>query len=207
MPRPGPVPGPPPAFTKRLRAKPGARQRNKNGPEMRIIGILGGYACLGLSFLIVFEILARKLFNHSLQGVDEIGGYVVAVTGTFGMALAAVERAHTRIDVLLLRLPKQVQAGLNLVSYVALGLGAAFMGYMGWRTLDDSLTFGSVSSSPLQVPLWIPQSLWMAGLVVFALSALWTALRGLLALRRGLAHADRVLAPPTVAEEIEEARK
>jgi TRAP-type C4-dicarboxylate transport system permease small subunit len=173
---------------------------------MRIIGILGGYGCLGRCFLIVYEIFARKLFNHSLQGVDEIGGYVVAITGTFGMALAALERAHTRIDVLLLRLPARVQAGLNLLSYVALGLGAAFMGYMGWRTLDESLTFGSVSSSPLQVPLWIPQSLWMAGLVLFALSALWTALRGLLALRYGLETADRVLAPPTVEEEIDEAR-
>lgn len=173
---------------------------------MRIIGILGGYGCLSLSFLIVYEIFARKLFNHSLQGVDEIGGYVVAITGTFGMALAALERAHTRIDVLLLRLPARVQAGLNLLSYVALGLGAAFMGYMGWRTLDESLTFGSVSSSPLQVPLWIPQSLWMAGLVLFALSAIWTALRGLLALRYGLEAADRVLAPPTVEDEIDEAR-
>lgn len=174
---------------------------------MRMIGILGGYACLGLSFLIFFEILARKLFNHSLQGVDEIGGYVVAITGTFGMALAAVERAHTRIDVLLLRLPGRVQAGLNLLTYVALGIGAAFMGYMGWRTLSDSLTFGSVSSSPLQVPLWIPQSLWMAGLLVFALAALLTALRGLAALRHGLEAADQVLAPTTIAEEIEEARK
>ncbi|MFK7880879.1 TRAP transporter small permease subunit [Roseobacter sp.] len=174
---------------------------------MRVIGILGGYGCLGLSFLIVFEIFARKLFNYSLQGVDEIGGYVVAITGTFGMALAAVERAHTRIDVLLLRLPRRMQTVLNLVSYVALGMGAAFMGYMGWRTLDESLTFGSVSSSPLQVPLWIPQSLWMAGLVVFGLSAVWTALRGVMALRHGLDAADRVLAPPTVAEEIEEARR
>ncbi|MEM1264539.1 MAG: TRAP transporter small permease [Pseudomonadota bacterium] len=174
---------------------------------MRLIGILGGYACLGLSFLIVVEILARKLLNVSLQGVDEIGGYVVAITGTFGMALAAVERAHTRIDVLLLRLPGRVQAALNLSAYVALGIGAAFMAYMGWRTLSESLTFGSVSSSPLQVPLWIPQSLWLAGLVVFGLAALWTALRGLLALRHGLAAASRVVAPPTVAEEIDEARR
>lgn len=174
---------------------------------MRIIGILGGYACLGLSFLIVIEILARKLLNVSLQGVDEIGGYVVAVTGTFGMALAATARAHTRIDVLLLRLPSRVQAGLNLLAYVALGLAAAFMAYMGWRTLSDSLTFGSVSSSPLQVPLWLPQSLWLLGLLIFGIAALWMALRGLLALRHGLDAADRVLAPPTVAEEIEEARK
>ncbi|MEM9249810.1 MAG: TRAP transporter small permease [Pseudomonadota bacterium] len=174
---------------------------------MRWIGIFGGYACLGLSFLIVFEIIARKVFNFSLQGVDEIGGYVVAITGTFGMALAAVERGHTRIDVLLLRLPKRVQAGLNLFAYVALGIGAAFMGYMGWLTLSDSLAFGSVSSSPLQTPLWIPQSLWLAGLVLFGFSALWTAARGLYALREGLAAADRVVSPPTLAEEIEDARR
>jgi len=174
---------------------------------MRWIGIIGGYACLGLSFLIVVEILARKLLNVSLQGVDEIGGYVVAITGTFGMALAAFERAHTRIDVLLLRLPAHVQAGLNLLAFVALGIGAAFMAYTGWRTLSDSLTFGSVSSSPLQVPLWIPQSLWLAGLIIFGATALWMAIRGLLALSSGLEAADKILAPPTVADEIDEARK
>ena len=174
---------------------------------MRLIGILGGYALLGLSFLIVAEILSRKLFNWSLQGVDEVGGYVVAITGTFGMALATVARAHTRIDVLLLRLAPGIQAVLNLTAYAALGLGAAFMAYMGWRTLADSLSFGSLSSSPLQVPLWIPQSLWVAGLCLFAISALWTAARGLLALRRGLRAADQMLAPPTVAEEIDEARR
>ena len=115
---------------------------------MRVIGILGGYALLGLSFLIVVEILSRKLLNFSLQGVDEIGGYVVAVTGTFGMALAVVSRAHTRIDVLLLRLPGRVQAWLNLLAYVSLGVCAAFTAWMGWRTLSDSLAFGAVSSTP-----------------------------------------------------------
>lgn len=174
---------------------------------MRLIGILGGYGCLGLSFLIVTEILLRKIMNFSLQGVDEIGGYVVAIVGTFGMALATVERAHTRIDILLLRLPRRVQSALNLLAYVALGIGAAFMAYMGWRTLSDSLLFGSVASSPLQTPLWIPQSMWVAGLALFGLAALWTAIRGLYALRGGLDAADRVLAPPTIAEEIEEARR
>lgn len=174
---------------------------------MRLIGIAGGYACLGLSFLIVIEILARKVFNHSLQGVDEIGGYVVAITGTFGMALATVTRTHTRIDVLLLRLPRHAQAWLNLLAFVALGIGAAFMAWMGWRTLADSLAFGAVSSTPLQVPLWVPQSLWVGGLCLFAIAALWTAGRGLLALRDGIQAADRVLAPPTLQDEIDEARR
>lgn len=174
---------------------------------MRLIGILAGYACLGLSFLIVAEILGRKLLNVSLQGVDEIGGYVVAITGTFGMALAAADRAHTRIDVLLVRLPQRAQAMLNLFAYLCLAAAAAFMAYMAWATLNDSIAFKSVSSTPLQVPLWIPQSMWLAGLMLFGLTALVMAGRGVLALRKGLAQAEQVLAPPTVAEEIEEARR
>ncbi|MEM9781903.1 MAG: TRAP transporter small permease, partial [Pseudomonadota bacterium] len=174
---------------------------------MRIIGILAGYALLGLSFLIVFEILGRKFLNFSVQGVDEIGGYVVAVTGTIGMALAAWDRAHTRIDVLLIRLPGRVQAMLNLLAFLCLAAAAAFMAYMGWTTLAESIAFKAVSSTPLQVPLWIPQSLWLAGLVLFGLVALVMVARGVLALRAGTANPERVLAPPTVAEEIEEARQ
>lgn len=174
---------------------------------MRLIGILCGYACLGLSFLIVIEILSRKVLNLSIQGVDEIGGYVVAITGTFGMALAAACRAHTRIDVLLVRLPLTIQAVLNLLAYLCLAGGAAFMAYMAWTTLSDSLAFGSVTSTPLQTPLWIPQSMWLAGLCLFGLTALVMAGRGLLALRSGPAHADRVLAPPTISDEIEDARR
>ncbi|MEL6996970.1 MAG: TRAP transporter small permease [Pseudomonadota bacterium] len=177
------------------------------GEPMRVIGILAGYACLGLSFLIVAEILGRKLLNVSIQGVDEIGGYVVAITGTFGMALAASDRAHTRIDVLLVRLPGRLQAVLNLLAYLCLAGAAAFMAFMAWTTLSESIAFKSVSSTPLQVPLWGPQSLWLAGLILFGLTALVMAGRGLMALRQGLAHADRVLAPTTVAEEIEDARR
>ena len=81
------------------------------------------------------------------------------------------------------------------------------MASMAWVTLSDSLTFGSVTSTPLQTPLWIPQSLWLAGLVLFGLSALWTALMGLLALRQGLDGADRRLAPQTIAQEIVDAKR
>ena len=63
------------------------------------LSIIGGYVLLGLSFLIVFEVIARKLFDFSLPGVDEIGGYVVTITGTFGFAYALIERTHTRIDI------------------------------------------------------------------------------------------------------------
>ena len=172
---------------------------------MRVVGILSGYACLGLSFLIVAEILGRKFLNVSIQGVDEIGGYVVAITSAFGMALTTFDRGHTRIDVLLSRLPMRLRVLLNVLAYLALAAASAFIAYMAWSTLSDSLRFGAVSPTPLQTPLWLPQSLWVAGFTLFCLTAIWMALHGVMALRQGLVAAERALAPPTVAEEVEEA--
>ena len=52
------------------------------------------------------EMVTRKLFNFSLQGVDEIGGYTLAVTSALGLFVhAAGTRGHTRVDFLLSRLP------------------------------------------------------------------------------------------------------
>lgn len=173
---------------------------------MRLIGIVSGYACLLLSILIVAEILGRKLLNVSIQGVDEIGGYVVAITGTFGMALATWHRAHTRIDILLTRVAVVPRAVLSTIAYLSLAAGAVFMSAMAWRTLAETIEFGSVSSTPLQTPLWIPQSLWLAGLISFSLTAIGMCLRGLWLFRRGTAETDRFLAATSIREEIDEAR-
>ena len=174
---------------------------------MRLVGIVAGYAFMALSVLIVVEILSRKLLNYSVQGVDEIGGYVVAVAGTFGMALAASQCAHTRIDVALNKLPAVIQAALNVLAYVTLSLSALFIAYMAWLTLSDSLAFNSRTTSPLQTPLWIPQSLWLAGLILFALTAGVMAGRALFVWRQGVQATNRLLGPATIDEEIEEASR
>jgi hypothetical protein len=61
----------------------------------------------------------------------------------------------------------------------------------------------SVSNSPLQVPLWIPQGAWLAGLVLFAAVALLLALHAASLLLRGqTGDVNRWYGPRTVAEEI-----
>ncbi len=180
---------------------------NRESVQMRLIGIICGYTCLGLSFLIVVEIFGRKLLNISIQGVDEIGGYVVAITGTYGMALACWYRAHTRIDIVLLRLPLKVRALFNLIAYTTLTIGAIFMAYMAFTTLAESVDFKSISSTPLQVPLWIPQSLWFSGLICFGLVAAVMSVKGLLMLHQNSVDAQSYLAPSSIKQELEEARK
>ena len=174
---------------------------------MNIIGILSGYAYLGLSFLIVFEIVSRHFLNFSLQGVDEIGGYVVAVTGTVGMALATWYRAHTRIDILHTRLPGSVRAILNVLVYLVLTCGATFMAYMAWSTLAETIEFKSVSSTPLQTPIWIPQSLWFCGLIVFTLTTMAMLIKGFIGLFDGWQSADEYLSPTSLEQEIRQVQK
>ena len=82
-----------------------------------ILTILTGYSLLILSFGIVLEIFLRAVFNFSLQGVDEYGGYVVAILVAFGISQNLLLRGHIRIDFFFDKLSFTVQAYLNLLTY------------------------------------------------------------------------------------------
>ena len=167
------------------------------------LSIIGGYVLLGLSFLIVFEVIARKLFNFSLQGVDEIGGYVVATTGTFGFAYALIERTHTRIDIVLDHVPSQLRNLLNVLAYGLVAAASVFMLRYAYEALNESILFGSLSPTPLQTIMWIPQSLWVAGLVWFSITALAILVHLLLLQFRDSELAFRLYGPPTIQQEVD----
>lgn len=165
--------------------------------------ILGGYVLLLLSFLIVFEIIARKLFSYSLQGVDEIGGYVVAITGTFGFAYALINRTHTRIDIILGHVPPLPRNLLNLLAYALVTGAALFMLRYGYVALSESILFNSRSPTPLQTIMWIPQGMWFGGLFVFSVTAVALLVHLVVLQIRDPERGFRLYGPPTVEEEVE----
>ena len=168
-----------------------------------VFSIIGGYILLFLSILIVFEIIARKLFSFSLQGVDEIGGYVVAITGTFGFAYALIERTHTRIDIILDHVPLAFRNLLNLLAY-ALSTGVAlFMMRYGYEALSETIMFQSRSSTPLQTIMWVPQSMWVAGLVVFTITAVAMLVHLLVLHFKDPELGFHLYGPPTIQAEVD----
>ncbi|MCU0985529.1 MAG: TRAP transporter small permease [Acetobacteraceae bacterium] len=172
-------------------------------PITRLFAVLCGLWLLGYSLLVCADIVARRYFAVSLQGTDEIGGYTGAVLAAFGFAHALVRRRHTRIELFLAAAPAWPRAIGNTIAAVAIAALAGFVAWRGWHEVADSIEFMSVSNSPLQVPLWIPQGAWFAGLVVFAVVAVLLALHALVLLLRGRAgDVNRWYGPPTVSEEI-----
>jgi TRAP-type C4-dicarboxylate transport system permease small subunit len=146
----------------------------------RISAWLAGIAGAALVLLAIFvcvDIVARRFFGFSLQGSDELGGYVLALVGAMGFAYVLAERAFTRIDLALVRFPLRLRAALNALAYVSLAGFALFMAWFALGEFRETLLFQTISTTPLQTPLWIPQSLWLAGIGLFAFAAVVHAVR------------------------------
>lgn len=148
----------------------------KDRIENFLATVFGGIFLL-LSVVVVVETISRKLFNVSLQGADELGGYALAVGSTISFSLALMGRNHIRVDVFHEKFPRRLQAALNWLSITALALLGAFIAWVAFKVITDTLQYGSTAQTPWATPLIWPQSVWFAGLVTFALVAFGFALR------------------------------
>ncbi len=162
-----------------------------------------GWWLMLIVVLTCVEILGRKLFGFSLQGVDEIGGYTLSVTASLALSWALVQRGHTRVDFLLARFSPGVQAICNVAAVTTLALIASYAAYRGVTVLSESIEFKSRSTTPLQTPLWIPQSGWLIGWMIFAATSVTFAVHAWILLIRDRVRLNRFYGPITVEEEIE----
>ena len=171
-------------------------------PAARLAAILFGYAVFAYALLLSFEIIGRKLFNTSFKGIDELGGFVLAISAAIGASYTMALRGHTRVDVFLVRMPKRVQAGLNALAMVSMAAFASFAAWRGIAVLQDTIEYGSVSPN-LQQPLWIPQLIWVAGLVLFAVIATLYGLHALYLLGTGRSEINSLYGPLSVDDELD----
>jgi TRAP-type C4-dicarboxylate transport system permease small subunit len=153
----------------------------KDRIETLLATVFGGIF-LGLAVVVAVETISRKLFNVSLQGADELGGYALAVGSTIAFSLALMGRNHIRVDVFHEKFSRGLQAALNWLSIVALAGFAVFIAWVAFKVIDDTLQYGSTAQTPWATPLIWPQSVWYAGLVTFALLAAGYAVRATLLL-------------------------
>lgn len=169
------------------------------------IAIVFGVMFLVLALLVSIETGARKLLNVSLQGVDELGGYCLAVGGALAFASAFLRGAHIRIDILYERLHKRGKAALNVLAVATIAASAVFMLAMAWISFSESVLFQSTVMSPWATPLRYPQAVWLVALGIFAALALLAAARILVLLFRGdLAGINQRFSPFSAKAEIAE---
>jgi TRAP-type C4-dicarboxylate transport system permease small subunit len=174
-------------------------------PVQRFLAWVFGAIFVALSVVVSVETLARKLFDFSIQGADELGGYALAAGSVIAFSLALVGRNHIRVDVFHERFPRRVQAVMNVLSYALLAAFAVLLAFVAFQVVADTLAYKSTAPTPWQTPLIWPQAVWYAGLVVFALVTVAYAVRAMWLLARGdIDGVNRDFQPKSVKEEVKE---
>ncbi len=125
---------------------------------------VAGTLTLISALYICADVITRKFFSISLGGSDELSGYAFAISISWALAFATLQRANIRIDALYQHLPARLCALLDWISLVALGV---FIVYLTRYASDVALVSwqrGATANTVMATPLWIPQSLWVLGL-------------------------------------------
>lgn len=146
----------------------------------RLCAVVFGLMMTALCVVISIETVMRKLFNHSLAGVDELSGYAIAIGAPLCFTIAAVEQSHIRINLLHMRMPRAVKATMNLLAALTLAALSLYLVTFTFRTVVETQMFGSVAQTPWMTPLIWPQAAWLVGMTIFSISTLVLAARAII---------------------------
>ena len=156
------------------------------------------------AFLIGLDILLRETIVVTLGGANELSGYALAVSSSWGCTVALVYRMHVRIDSVYTHLGPRLRALLDIIGLAAFIYFMSFVTYYAYKVLETSIESGTYSISALGAPLAIPQAFWFAGFVVFLFVAAVFLLRAIIAFVKGdLRRLRELLGARSVQEEVE----
>ena len=141
---------------------------------------------LGLmTVLILVEILLWNTLEKTTLVADEYSAYGLAAIIFMGAGYCLKQKGHIRITLVLGFLPSKLA---GWISFLATAVTTVFMAYLWWYMLKmvaSTIRYHSTSGTLTQTPLWIPQSLMLAGAACFLLQLLGITIQSYFAIQTG----------------------
>ncbi len=146
------------------------------GLVTKLAGVIAGGLVLVVAFMIVYEILARGVFNSPTEWVTEISTYCVIIAGFLGMGVTYAGKKHIQVDIIISHLSSKVRCWIELVTCI-LGLYyCVLFAVEGWGMTMISIAFDNRAPTTLSTPMWIPQISMPIGLAILCLQIVSTVL-------------------------------
>jgi TRAP-type C4-dicarboxylate transport system permease small subunit len=115
-------------------------------------------------------LLTGSAIGLTIPSYADFTGFLLAAASFLSLAYTLREGAHIRVVLLVSRLPKKIR---YFVEIWCIGFGLAvslyFTRYTAMLTYE-SYTYNDLSSGMIAVPIWIPQTAMLAGLVVLSVA-------------------------------------
>lgn len=144
------------------------------GAVTKLAGVIAGALVLATGFMIVYEIIARGVFNSPTEWVTEVSTYCIIIAGFLGMGVAYAGKKHIQVDIVIMHLSPKVRCWIELVTCLL----AIYYSYVfvveGWGMTMLSIEFDNRAPTTLSTPLWIPQISMPIGLAILCLQLVGT---------------------------------
>ena len=132
-------------------------------------GVLAAFGILAITLMVTGDVTARFLAGAGTKWTLEFTGYLLVMVVFLGLAYTLRERSHIRILFLVDRLPKKVQAWMEVVtSFIFLGF-CAFLCYLTWHLTLTSIILGTTSRTGVDVLIWPYQFFMPLGLALISI--------------------------------------
>jgi TRAP-type mannitol/chloroaromatic compound transport system permease small subunit len=155
--------------------------------------IAAGFALLATAILVSVEVIVRRFFLISLNAGSEISSYVLGIVASWGLSYTLLLRGHVRVDALVRHFPERIRSWIDLFALLGLAVVAVLLLIQATVTFLASWSLNAHSMTPLQVPIWIPQGLWVLGLAFFVLVLAVLTVLSTMALLKGDDRTSRQL--------------
>lgn len=131
------------------------------------MGRLWGYSILLVTLAVLYEVVARTLFDHPTIWSNETVIYLSAVAYLLGGAYAHLYQRHVRIDLIFDRLGPKARARLDLATFVFFLLYVGTLVWVGGRMAWDSFNQGETTGTPWNPLIWpVKMAIPLAGLLL-----------------------------------------
>lgn len=107
---------------------------------------VGRWFCLlilPLIFVVMYEVVLRRLFNRPTTWAFEMTVYFYGAHYMFGMGVTYLFDRHVRIDIIALQFPQKVQLWLRILTFILI-----FLPFVG------ALTYASISYAAHSWAVW-----------------------------------------------------
>jgi len=134
-------------------------------------GALAALSLASICVLMLAQAVGRE-FGLLIRVADDLTSWLCAAAAFLALGHTFRHGELVRVGLFIDRLPRCPRRAAELA---ALGLTAAFIGYMNWaaaRFVYDSWQFKEVAQGLVQIPIWIPQLCFVIGAMIFLIAIL-----------------------------------
>ncbi|MDG9667027.1 TRAP transporter small permease [Hahella sp. CR1] len=133
--------------------------------------VLASVSMVLICLLMTMQIVGRW-FGLIVPSVEDFVGYFLASATFFALAYSFRHNSHIRVTFLTRQVKGAAQRYVELFNLTALLILVGFITYAVGAFVLETYEFNDVSSGYIAVPLWMPQSVMLAGLALFFIAVL-----------------------------------